>query len=104
MEDCLIGLNAINAVNPLLPTAANFQVNGGLRFLGDPSTPFTGDNLYNSQKLVFLPRIGFSYQFAPQTVVRGGCLRCQRTVLIFFAVGAATGADSRLVATALDAV
>jgi hypothetical protein len=39
-----------------------------------------------------------------ETVVRGGCLRWQRTVLIFFAVGAATGADSRLVATALDAV
>jgi hypothetical protein len=54
----------------LLP-AASFNVNGGLRFLGDPTEPF-GHQDYQAQVLNLLPRAGFSYEFVPNTVMRGG--------------------------------
>jgi hypothetical protein len=55
----------------LLPASA-FAVNGGLRFLGDASTPFGGHQDYQAQVLNFLPRAGFSYELARNTVLRGG--------------------------------
>jgi hypothetical protein len=63
---------AIAPTNTLLPAASAFKVNGGLRFLGDPTTPFGGHQDYQSQTLNFLPRAGVSYEIATNTVVRAG--------------------------------
>ena len=63
---------AIASTNPNLLPASAFTVNGGLRFLGDPSTPFGGHQDYQGQTLNVLPRAGFSYMVAHDTVLRGG--------------------------------
>lgn len=63
---------AIAASNPNLIPASSWKVNGGLRFLGDPSTPLTGNQDYQAQKLNLLPRAGFAYQVGPSTVLRAG--------------------------------
>ena len=55
-----------NATELTLVPAANFQVNGGVRF----ATP--GEGLWNSQKGNISPRIGFAYHPIDPLVVRGG--------------------------------
>ena len=62
---------AIAPLNSLLLPAGSFNVNGGLRFLGDPTQPF-GHQDYQAQKLNLLPRVGISYEFIPATVFRAG--------------------------------
>ncbi len=62
---------SIASTNPNLLPAASFNVNGGLRFLGDPTEPF-GHQDYKAQVLNFLPRLGLAYQFVPNTVFRAG--------------------------------
>jgi hypothetical protein len=63
---------SIAPTNPNLLPASSFNVNGGLRFLGDPSTSFGGHQDYQAPVLNFSPRAGFSFEFVPNTVVRGG--------------------------------
>lgn len=53
---------------PELP-ASQYQVKGGLTFLGVNGQPRT---LYQAPKRNFMPRVGFAYSLNPLTVVRGG--------------------------------
>jgi hypothetical protein len=62
----------IAPTNPNLPPASAFAVNGGLRFLGDPSTPLGGHQDYQGQVLNVLPRAGLSWQVESNTVIRAG--------------------------------
>ncbi|GGA68285.1 hypothetical protein GCM10011507_19750 [Edaphobacter acidisoli] len=85
---------AIAPTNPLLPAASAFTVNGGLRFLGDPSTPFPGHQTYHTQILNVLPRAGFSYEFANNTVVRGGFGIFDDSLSTFYMSGGNSGSTS----------
>ena len=84
----------IASSNPLLLPASSWKVNGGLRFLGDPSTPFGGHQDYQSQILNFLPRIGFSWQFIPKTVVRGGFGIFDDSLSTFYMSGGNSGSTT----------
>jgi len=54
--------------NPI-SSQVNFQVLGGAQFLGNGGNPSRDwQTLYHA----VAPRLGFSYEFAPKTVVRGG--------------------------------
>jgi len=53
---------------PELP-AAQYQVKGGLTFLGADGRPHT---LYEAPKRNFMPRFGFAWSVTPVTVLRGG--------------------------------
>jgi hypothetical protein len=53
---------------PELPLS-QFQVRGGLTFAGAGSNPRT---YWEADKLDFMPRLGFAYQLAPRTTLRGG--------------------------------
>lgn len=81
----------IAGTNPLLPAASQFAVNGGLRFLSD-----TGANKqdYNAQNITLLPRIGVSYQFAPNTVVRAGFGIFADSLSTFYLSGGNSGSTS----------
>lgn len=61
--------NYANHANPTelaLVPLANFNVNGGVRYVGK------GQDNWNAQTTNFSPRIGFSYSPTPKLVVRGG--------------------------------
>jgi Carboxypeptidase regulatory-like domain len=85
---------AIAATNPLLLPAASFNVNGGLRFLGDPSTPFGGHQDYQAQNLTFLPRAGLSWEFTPNTVLRAGFGIFGDSLSTFYLSGGNSGSTS----------
>lgn len=85
---------AIAPTNPLLPAASAFTVNGGIRFLGDAGTPFTGHQTYHTQILNLLPRAGFSYQVANNTVVRGGFGIFDDSLSTFYMSGGNSGSTS----------
>jgi len=58
------------ALNPIPEIAANdFRVLGGLTWVNDGGR---GRSPFQGEKNNILPRIGFAYQFAPQTILRGG--------------------------------
>jgi hypothetical protein len=85
---------AIAPTNALLLPAASFNVNGGLRFLGDPTTPFGGHQDYQAQVLNLLPRAGFSYQFLTNTVVRAGFGIFDDSLSSFYLSGGNSGSTS----------
>lgn len=85
---------SIAPTNPLLPPASAFTVNGGLRFLGDANTPFTGHQTYHTQILNLLPRAGFAYQVASNTVVRGGFGIFDDSLSTFYMSGGNSGSTS----------
>ena len=85
---------AIAPTNPLLLPAASFNVNGGLRFLGDPTTPFGGHQDYQAQVLNLLPRAGFSYEFLSNTVVRAGFGIFDDSLSSFYLSGGNSGSTS----------
>ncbi len=84
---------ASSAVNPLIPNPANFNVNGGLRFLGDPAQPF-GHQTYQAQKFNVLPRIGLSYQVHSNTVLRAGYGFFEDSLSTFYLSGGNSGSTS----------
>ena len=84
----------IAPTNSLLLAAGSFKVNGGLRFLGDASTPFAGKQDYQAQTLNFLPRVGLSYQVASNTVVRAGFGLFDDSLSSFYLSGGNSGSTS----------
>jgi hypothetical protein len=84
---------ASSAANPLLPATGNFNVNGGLRFLGDPTQPF-GHQDYKPQAINFLPRIGFSYEVANNTVWRAGFGLFDDSLSSFYLSGGNSGSTT----------
>jgi hypothetical protein len=80
--------------NPLLPAPSAFTVNGGLRFLGDPSTQFGGRQDYKPQFVNFLPRVGFSWELAPNTVWRAGFGVFYDSLSSFFMSGGNAGSTT----------
>jgi len=84
----------IASSNSLLLPAGSWKVNGGLRFLGDPATPFGGRQDYQSQKINFLPRLGFSWQVVNNTVVRGGFGIFDDSLSTFYLSGGNSGSTS----------
>lgn len=86
----------IASSNPALLPASQFSVNGGLRFAGEGDS---GRNLYTSQKLLFLPRIGFSYQPEQNTVVRGGFGLFADSVQLFILSGGNSGSTNNATLT-----
>ena len=85
---------ASSAANPLLLPTANFNVNGGLRFLGDPTTPFGGHQDYQPQTFNFLPRVGFSYEVMPNTVWRAGFGMFDDSLSTFYLSGGNAGSTT----------
>jgi len=85
---------AIAPTNSLLLPASAFKVNGGLRFLGDPSTPFGGHQDYQSQITTFMPRAGLSYQITSNTVVRAGFGMFDDSLSSFYLSGGNSGSTS----------
>jgi hypothetical protein len=84
----------IAPTNPTLPPAASFTVNGGLRFLGDPSTPLGGHQDYQAQALNALPRAGVAYQVEQNTVVRAGFGIFDDSLSTFYLSGGNAGSTS----------
>jgi hypothetical protein len=84
---------ASSAANPLLPSTSNFSVNGGLRFLGDPAASF-GHQDYKPQIITFLPRVGLSYEVAPNTVWRAGFGMFDDSLSTFYLSGGNSGSTS----------
>jgi hypothetical protein len=84
----------IASSNSLLLPASSWKVNGGLRFLGDPTTPFGGRQDYQTQKINFLPRVGFSWQFVTDTVLRGGFGIFNDSLSTFYLSGGNSGSTS----------
>src|SRR5437763_15340348 len=85
---------SIASSNSLLPAASSWTVNGGLRFLGDPTTPFGGHQDYQAQVLSFLPRAGFSFEFLPKTVLRGGFGMFDDSLSTFYLSGGNSGSTT----------
>jgi hypothetical protein len=85
---------AIAPTNPNLPPASAFSVNGGLRFLGDPSTPLGGHQTYQAQVLNLLPRAGLSWQVQQNTVVRAGFGIFNDSLSTFYMSGGNSGSTS----------
>jgi len=81
----------VATTNPLLPSASQFTVNGGLRFLSDQ-----GGNKqdYQAQAITLLPRIGFSYLVAQNTVMRGGYGIFADSLSTFYLSGGNSGSTS----------
>ena len=84
----------IASTNSLLLPAGSWTVNGGLRFLGDPTTPLGGHQDYQAQVLNLLPRAGFSWQFRPNTVLRGGFGIFNDSLSSFYLSGGNSGSTS----------
>jgi hypothetical protein len=80
--------------NSNLIPASSWTVNGGLRFLGDPSTPLGGHQDYEAQKLNLLPRAGLSYQLEQNTVVRAGFGIFDDSLSSFYMSGGNAGSTS----------
>jgi hypothetical protein len=85
---------AIASTNPNLLPAASWTVNGGLRFLGDPSTPLGGHQDYQGQVLNVLPRLGFSYQVEQNTVLRAGFGIFNDSLSTFYLSGGNSGSTT----------
>lgn len=81
---------------PNLPTGmpSSLPQTGGLRFLGDPATPLTGTQTYHTQIINLLPRLGFSYQVQPNTVVRGGFGIFDDSLSTFYLSGGNSGSTT----------
>ncbi len=81
---------------PNLPSAmpGSLPTTGGLRFLGDPATPLTGTQDYNTQIINLLPRAGFSYQVQQNTVIRGGFGIFDDSLSTFYLSGGNSGSTS----------
>ncbi len=81
---------------PNLPAAmpSSLPTTGGLRFLGDTSTPLSGTQDYHTQIINVLPRVGFSYQFASNTVVRAGFGIFDDSLSTFYLSGGNSGSTS----------
>jgi hypothetical protein len=84
---------ANSAANPLMPATGAFNVNGGLRFLGDPAAPF-GHQDYKPQIVTLLPRIGLSYEVLPKTVWRAGFGFFDDSLSTFYLSGGNSGSTS----------
>jgi len=84
----------IAPTNPNLPPASAFAVNGGLRFLGDPSTPLGGHQDYQGQVLNVLPRAGLSWQVESNTVLRAGFGIFNDSLSSFYLSGGNSGSTS----------
>jgi hypothetical protein len=69
-------------------------VNGGLRFLGDPTTPFGGHQTYQAQVLNLLPRVGLSYRIEQNTVIRAGFGIFNDSLSSFYLSGGNAGSTS----------
>jgi hypothetical protein len=82
----------IAPTNPNLPAA--WTVNGGIRFVGDPSTPLGGHQTYQAQVLNLLPRAGLSYQVEQNTVVRAGFGIFNDSLSTFYLSGGNSGSTS----------
>jgi len=84
------------ATIPNLPAAmpSSLPTTGGLRFLGDPSTPLSGNQDYHTQIINMLPRAGFSYEVAQNTVVRGGFGIFDDSLSTFYLSGGNAGSTS----------
>jgi Carboxypeptidase regulatory-like domain len=89
----LTAYKAIAPTNSLLLPAGSFAVNGGLRFLGDPAAQF-GHQDYQAQKLNLLPRVGMSYEFLPNTVVRAGFGIFEDSLSTFYLSGGNSGSTT----------
>lgn len=85
---------AIAPTNPALIPAANWTVNGGLRFVGDPATSLNGHQTYHTSIINVLPRAGFSFQVANNTVVRGGFGIFDDSLSTFYMSGGNSGSTS----------
>ena len=83
---------ASGAANPLLP--ASLAINGGLRFLGDPTTQFGGHQGYTPQAINFLPRASFSYEVTPGTVWRAGFGMFDDSLSSFYLSGGNAGSTT----------
>jgi hypothetical protein len=84
----------IAPTNPNLPAASAWTVNGGLRFLGDPTTPVGGRQTYQAQVLNLLPRVGLSYRVEQNTVVRAGFGIFNDSLSSFYLSGGNAGSTS----------
>lgn len=58
-----------SAANPLLPAPSSFAVNGGLRFAGQSGS---GKQLYHTQIINLLPRLGLAFRPDEKTVLHAG--------------------------------
>jgi len=85
---------AIAPTNPALISAASWKVNGGLRFVGDPSTSLNGRQTYHTSIINVLPRAGFAFQVANNTVVRGGFGIFDDSLSTFYMSGGNSGSTS----------
>ncbi|WP_263417302.1 carboxypeptidase-like regulatory domain-containing protein [Terriglobus albidus] len=81
----------IASSNSTLPAASAWTVNGGLRFLGEQG--FDRKD-YDAQKLMLLPRIGFSWRFMDNTVMRGGYGLFADSLSTFYLSGGNAGSTS----------
>jgi len=87
---------SIASTNSALLPAGSFAVLGGLRFAGENNS---GKALYTSQKLLFLPRIGFSFQPETNTVIRGGFGLFADSVQLFILSGGNSGSTNNATLT-----
>jgi len=87
---------AIAPTNGALLPASAFAVNGGLRFAGQPGS---GHGTYNARALSLMPRIGFSYQPEPNTVVRGGFGMFFDSIATFYLSGGNSGSTNNATLT-----
>ncbi len=83
---------AVAGTNSLLPATLN--VNGGLRFLGDASTPLGGNQDYHTQIINLLPRVGFSFLIDPKTTLRAGFGIFDDSLSSFYLSGGNSGSTS----------
>ncbi len=94
-----ISAAAIAAYKTIAPTntsllpAGSFAVNGGLRFLGDPTQSF-GHQDYQAPVLNLLPRLGFSYQVTPKAVWRAGFGVFDDSLSTFYLSGGNSGSTT----------
>jgi hypothetical protein len=81
---------------PNLPASmpSSLPQTGGLRFVGDPATSLTGTQTYHTQIFNLLPRVGFSYQVQPNTVLRAGFGIFEDSLSTFYLSGGNSGSTS----------
>lgn len=80
-----------SAANPLLPAPSAFAVNGGLRFAGQNGF---GKQLYHSQTINLMPRIGLAYRVEENTVVHAGYGIFYDSLNTFYMSGGNSGSTS----------
>jgi hypothetical protein len=79
------------AANPILPAASSFAVNGGLRFAGQNGF---GHQLYHTQIVNLLPRIGLSFRPEENTVIHAGFGIFYDSLNSFYVSGGNSGSTS----------